>query len=71
MQENKELFIPALKKIMAEFNIKTPAMAKEAGLSEADGKNLSSYISGNRKTFPLDKLERVFVAFGVEINIKK
>lgn len=70
MQENKELFIPALKKIMEEHNIKAPALAKKAGLTAADGKNLISFIAGKRDTFPIKKLESIFVAFGVEINVE-
>lgn len=54
-----------------EFNkLRVPDVARQSGLSEVDCKALQNFINGNKDTFPLIKMEKIFEKF-VDFEVKK
>ena len=60
----------AIRKIKETNDISYKEILIKANLPVTDRNALNDFVLGNR-SYPVEKLEKILEAFGVEINIKK
>jgi transcriptional regulator with XRE-family HTH domain len=63
--QEKTLFAEIIIQIREKYKLTYKNILKETGLPETDSCSLIYYTSG-KKTYPLNKLEKIFTCFGVE-----
>ena len=63
--QGKTLFQEIFLQIRGKYKLTYKNILKEVGLPETDSCSLIFYASG-KKTYPLNKIEKIFTCFGVE-----
>lgn len=63
------MFREILLNIKEKHGLNASQICKESGLAYPDDKSLQGYMTGQKKTFPLKKIEKIFDRF-VELKLK-